>query len=49
MDAAYAALRRLTVEELKEVWRRAHRADAPDLLLRHQVAFTLLRKVQGRW
>lgn len=52
-NAAYDILRTLTVEQLQEARERSHVAFARNQpegdLFRHQIDFTIERKLSGRW
>lgn len=49
MERVYAMLRELDVEHLTRMYAETDPYDPIGLLARHQIAFTIERKLDGRW
>ncbi len=49
MERVYVILREMDIDHLQRMWIKANRRNPQDLLLRHQIAFTIERKLSGRW
>lgn len=49
MERVYATLRELDIDHLKRMWIEASDMSPQSLLLRHQIAFVIERKLSGRW
>lgn len=49
MNVLYDALRQLDAERLKELWLAADPYEPMGALLRHQIAYTVEKKLKGAW